>query len=970
MRNTAQVARRELRGYFGSPVAYLFMAAFLGVTLFVFFWVETFFSRNVADIQPLFEWMPLLLIFLVAAVTMRGWSEERRSGTLELLLTAPRSDIELILGKFFGCLGLVAVAVLLTLPVPITVSLIGPLDWGPVIGGYLATLLLASTYIALGLLISSLTESQIISLIGTLLVGLALYFIGASELTGLVSQPVADLFNALSTGDRFDSITRGVLDIRDLVYYLSLTVLFLTLNVLALERLRWSGRGRGRQHRRWRIAAVLVVANLVLVNIWLAPVRGLRADLTERQIYSLSGTTTTYLHRLQQPLLIRGYFSKKTHPLLAPLVPRLKALLYEYGVHGGDRVKVQIVDPQEDPKVAKEAADRYDIKPVPFRTQSKYESSVVNSYFDVLVQYGNQHKVLSFRDLIAVQRHGGTSVNVVLSDPEYHITSAIKKVVSDYRRGGNIFSAIEQPVTLKAFISDKSRLPDKLDTLRDDFKQIVKGLKKRAGDKLDVTVTDPGDPDSPSARQLAREYGFEPYSTGLLGGNWFFFNLVLERGDQQVVVSLPKDLDKAGLKKNIQAALTRFASGLLNTVAVYTPPQPPSYLGMQSAGGTTSFQTLKQALDSKVVLRKTDLKSGHLPEGTSLLMVLAPDDLSAKQLFTIDQFLMRGGTTVIAASPFNVNIGSQGLTAHTHETGLSQWLAAKGVDLGQTLVLDPQNARFPIPVTRTLGGIPVRMYQQTDYPYFVDVRESGMPGDTVITNNLGQLTLTWASPIRLDDTLPEGLQAQPLLRSSEESWVSNSTNIMPARPDQTAPWSVPDTSEVERGSRVIGTVISGQFQSWFNDHDNPFLDTQGKSDDSGNSDSTDGSLRLSSVIGHSPDGARLVLFSSATFLGDTMLKLQSLAAGRPYEQPIQLMRNTLTWALGDPALLALRDQNRTSRILEPLSERQRQFWEYLDYGLALLGLILVFLIARGTRRHRERRYLDALNVENNEGEQA
>src|SRR5699024_9113009 len=102
MVNMAEVTRRELRGYFASPVAYLFMAACLGVTLFVFFWVGAFFARNVANVTPLFRWMPLLLIFLVAAITMRGWSEERRSGTLELLLTAPRSGIELVLGKFFG----------------------------------------------------------------------------------------------------------------------------------------------------------------------------------------------------------------------------------------------------------------------------------------------------------------------------------------------------------------------------------------------------------------------------------------------------------------------------------------------------------------------------------------------------------------------------------------------------------------------------------------------------------------------------------------------------------------------------------------------------------------------------------------------------------------------------------------------------------------------------------------------------
>ncbi|MEE8292498.1 MAG: ABC transporter permease, partial [Candidatus Tectomicrobia bacterium] len=113
MNNMLRIARKEFAGFFFSPIAFIFLGAFLAVTLFVFFWVETFFARNIADVRPLFEWMPLLLIFLVAAVTMRMWSEERRSGTLEFLLTVPVKSYHMVLGKFMACLGLVAVALLL-----------------------------------------------------------------------------------------------------------------------------------------------------------------------------------------------------------------------------------------------------------------------------------------------------------------------------------------------------------------------------------------------------------------------------------------------------------------------------------------------------------------------------------------------------------------------------------------------------------------------------------------------------------------------------------------------------------------------------------------------------------------------------------------------------------------------------------------------------------------------------------------
>src|SRR5690606_10918354 len=145
-----RVARKEFRGFFATPAAYLFHGAYLAATLFIFFWAEAFFARNIADVRPLFQWMPLLLIFLVAALTMRAWSEERRAGTLESLLTAPVAPLALVLGKLVAALGLVVLALALTLPLPLTVALIGPLAWGPAVGGSVATRFLPAAYVAIG----------------------------------------------------------------------------------------------------------------------------------------------------------------------------------------------------------------------------------------------------------------------------------------------------------------------------------------------------------------------------------------------------------------------------------------------------------------------------------------------------------------------------------------------------------------------------------------------------------------------------------------------------------------------------------------------------------------------------------------------------------------------------------------------------------------------------------------------------
>ena len=423
------VARKEIAGFFASPAAFIFFGAFLAVTLFVFFWVEKFFARNISDARPLFEWMPVLLIFLVSALTMRMWSEEKRAGTLEFLLTAPVSPVDFVLGKFFACMGLVAIALLLTLPVPFTVSLLGNLDWGPVGGAYIATLFLAGAYTAIGLTVSARSDSQIVSLITTVLVCTLFYLLGSDTVTQLFGNTLSEFFKMLGSGSRFSSITRGVIDFRDLYYYLSIIGIFLCLNVYFLESGRWDRGSKQPSHLRWQILVTLMVANFAVTNLWLQKVTWIRIDLTEGKIYSISNATRHYLDQLREPLLIRGYFSAKTHPLLAPLVPQLRDLILEYEVASGGKVRAEFVDPLEHPELEEEAGQKYGIKPVPFQISDKYQASLVNSYFDVLVQYGDQYQVLGFRDLVEVRSATETQMDVELQNPEYEITRSIKKVL-------------------------------------------------------------------------------------------------------------------------------------------------------------------------------------------------------------------------------------------------------------------------------------------------------------------------------------------------------------------------------------------------------------------------------------------------------------------------------------------------------------------------------------------------------------
>jgi len=953
MNTILRIARKEFAGFFSSPIAFIFLGAFLAVTLFVFFWVETFFARNIADVRPMFEWMPLLLIFLVAAVTMRMWSEERRSGTLEFLLTVPVDSYQMVLGKFMACLGLIAVALLLTLPLPITVSLLGPLDWGPVFGGYLATGFLAAAYAAIGLFISARSANQIVSLILTAVVCGCFYLLGTDALTGLFDNRASEFLRLLGSGSRFDSITRGVIDLRDLYYYVSLVGVFLTLNVFALESLRWAGNATNANHRRWGLVVTLVAANFLTANLWLAPVGSVRADLTEGNVYSISDATRSYLAQLQEPLLIRGYFSAQTHPLLAPLVPRLRDLLQEYAVAAEGRVRVEFIDPQEHPELEQEANEKYDIQPVPFQFASKYQATVVNSYFNILIQYGDQYQVLDFSDLIEVKMQSEADLEVELRNPEYDITLSIKKILYAYQGSGEPFENIPHPVSFKGYISDNEKLPEVLQTLRQELDTILHDMVERSGGALNIDIRDPDAEDGVLASQIKSEFGFRPMAASLLDTNTFWFYMTLEGEGSIIQVPLPEQYDKAGLERGMQAALKRFSRGFLKTVAIHTPVSTPGMFGLPSRGNR--FDELRGALAETYNLASTNMMNGRIPDDADLLLLVSPDKLNIRQLFAVDQFLMRGGTVVVATSPFEIDIQDR-LSVRKNESALITWLSHHGIVLEEQLVLDPQNASFPIPIERRVGGYVFRETRMVSYPYFSDIRSSGIGQDGGLTMGIDQVTMTWPSPITLNEQANQDRKVVRLLHSSDQAWTSGSMEI---EPDFQVYGELGFPVDDKRGAQLLAVAVEGRFESYFKDKPSPLVSGDERAEDE------EKAPVIARVIDRSPTSARIIVFASSSFLTDTMLDLASSGMGTRYLKPIQLVENALDWSLEDSGLLAIRGRANFSRTLKPLDRESQLFWETLNYGLPLFGLLLIALIRRQTNKRATLRYAAILGTTEN-----
>jgi ABC-2 type transport system permease protein len=938
------VVKKELRGYFNSALAVIFLAVFLAFSLLMVFWFEKFFVRGLADLRPLFKSMPLALIILASALSMRLWADERRGGTLEILLTLPVPRWQLVLGKFIAGMLLFAVALALTFGLPITIARMGNLDLGPVVGGYLATLLLAAAYLAIGMCVSAATDNQIIAFIGTAALCLATWVIG-----------LFDWGRLLATGTRFESVARGVLDLRDLAYYGGIVCIGIALNVLLLQRLTW---GRGARGRARRLAAVLgvalVAANAIMLDLWLAPVRRVRIDLTQGDMYSLSDSTLKVLGGLEERLLIRGYFSQKTHPRLAPLVPELRDLLEEYRIAGAGKVRVELVDPSEPDGTAsdsdaarratdamREAKERFGIDPTPFQFATTTEQSIVNGYFAVAVAYGDQHTVLGFRELITERTIEMGKSEIMLKNPEYEVTRAIKKTISEFSSVDTLFSSTPGKIQLTAYITPAT-LPENLKDGPEKLKKVADELGKQSGGKLVYNVVEPKTDDE--KRELFSKYGLRPYAVDLFGTQSFYFHLVLQVGDRPVRITPPPNAGDAEIKTALTEGLKRAAPGFTRVVGLWTPPPlPPQQAahGMppQQMPPPQSFRTLQRALSGNYEVRDVSLTS-PVPDDVEALVLAGPANLDPKAAEHLDQFVMRGGALVALAGRNRLNLmGGGGLSIEKVTTGLESAFQKWGVTVAEDMVMDTKSDALPMPENRDLGnGMMVRQFRNLAYPFFVKL-DSSQLSDSAITAGLSGSVLHWVSPVKAETKVGDDQhKVDVLLTSSDESWLTSSTV---AEPDlRTYPGlGFPGPGQAaadKKGSQVLAVAIAGGFTSSVPKPEKP----------EGQPDKDAAAPRL---IEHSPPDARMVVFGSSAFVTDDLLQLAEQLDSDFAKSNLELVQNAVDWTLADTDLLAIRSRTLATRALT-VSPDARARWIWANGAIAFAGLVLVVVVAWLRRR--------------------
>ena len=229
------ISKREIRTYFNSPVAYIVVTVF--TIVFGFFFFNNLFVEKQADMRGFFSLAPLMFCFFAPAITMRLLAEEKGSGTIELLITMPVRDWEVVVGKWLAAMALLLTTLLLTLVFAVTVAKLGPLDKGPAFGGYLGLLLMGGSYVAIGVMASSLTRNQVVSLIVAFGICFALFLLG--KVLPFIPEKLQPLVAFLSTDTHFENVSRGVIDSRDVIYYLSVIVVTLLIATTSLESRKW-----------------------------------------------------------------------------------------------------------------------------------------------------------------------------------------------------------------------------------------------------------------------------------------------------------------------------------------------------------------------------------------------------------------------------------------------------------------------------------------------------------------------------------------------------------------------------------------------------------------------------------------------------------------------------------------------------------------------------------------------------------
>jgi ABC-2 type transport system permease protein len=427
------IFRRNFLSYFGAPTGYVYISVFIFISAIFTFWSDTFFTNNLANLDTLNRWFPLVLLFFIPAVSMATWAEERKQGTDELLLTLPAADLEIVVGKYMATLGIYSVALVFSLTNVIALSFLGHPDIGVMIGTYLGYWFLGGALIPVAMVASLLTSSQTVAFIlGALFCAVP---ISLSKAGNISSGRLQGWLEGMGIDTSFGDLASGVVSLRSILYFASLAVVFIYINLgLVVRRRRGTlldvtfpteqsmfgilGRRLG-FHLSVRTLSLLVMG--ISLGILAGRVGG-RVDLTQERLHTLTDPTREIIRKVDpsRPVYIQAYVSPEVPESYVEQRETLLGLLKEYDAIGGDRIHLRIVETERYSTEARLAEDQFGIRPESVRQAAEGDEDVEAIFMGVAFTCGTEEVVIPFF-------HRGLSV-------EYELTRSIGTVSGAKRR--------------------------------------------------------------------------------------------------------------------------------------------------------------------------------------------------------------------------------------------------------------------------------------------------------------------------------------------------------------------------------------------------------------------------------------------------------------------------------------------------------------------------------------------------------
>lgn len=429
--NLLTVARREFRGFTDQPTAYVLAVAFLGLSLFLTF--RSMYANGVATLRPLFDLLPILFAVFIPAVTMRSVAEEKRGRTLDWLLAQPLRGSDVVVGKFLGNWMFVLLTLAGTLPTALGLLVVSDADPGIVVAQYVGASLLAAQFVAIGLWASSLTRNQITAFIVAALACFLLVLIGLPIVQIGLPPLLSGVLARLSVVSHFENVARGVIDLRDVLYFLSTAALFLALAGATIARDRLSPFRA--DWGRLRLGILLAATIVVTLNLLGAHIRG-RLDLTRGNLFTLSAGSREILGGLDDVVQVTLYASSELPPEVQIQLRDVRDLLADMRRASDGELRVRDVDPDRDEETTREASS-HGIRPVEFNVLRDDEFQIRRGYYGLVVEYAGESEVFP-----VIQR---------TDDLEFRLASAIETLTSAERAplvfltDGNAMGAARMP---------------------------------------------------------------------------------------------------------------------------------------------------------------------------------------------------------------------------------------------------------------------------------------------------------------------------------------------------------------------------------------------------------------------------------------------------------------------------------------------------------------------------------------------